>query len=122
MSERRVAVITGSSRDIGKATALRLAAEGVDVAIHSVSTKELGETVAEEARALGVRSTYVQADVRRFDDVASLVETASRELGPINVLVNSAGSAFRTSRAAITAMCSKPASGSARIARISGNT
>ena len=88
---QRVALVTGSSRDIGRATALRLAAEGVDVAVHSMTSKELGESVAQEARALGAKAVYCAADVRDLTQVTAMIETVTAALGTINVLVNSAG-------------------------------
>jgi 2-hydroxycyclohexanecarboxyl-CoA dehydrogenase len=88
---RRVAVVTGSSRDIGRATVLRLASEGCDVVVHSVASVAQGEQVAEEAEKLGVRALYCRADLRNFDEVGRMMETAVSAFGPVNVLINNAG-------------------------------
>lgn len=89
--QSRVAVVTGSSRGIGRAIALELAAAGADVAIHARTGQDRAEAVAEEVRALGRRSLVVLADVR---DKAALDAAAARvvaELGPVDLLVNNAG-------------------------------
>jgi NAD(P)-dependent dehydrogenase (short-subunit alcohol dehydrogenase family) len=90
-ARERVALVTGSSRDIGRSTVMRLASEGCDVVVHSIASIEQGEQVAREAAKLGVRALYCQADLRDFDQVGNMVETAVSALGPINVLINSAG-------------------------------
>jgi NAD(P)-dependent dehydrogenase (short-subunit alcohol dehydrogenase family) len=90
VDRHRIALVTGSSRDIGRRIVLRLAAEGVDVVVNSARSVGEGEAVAEEARALGVRAVYCQADVSDFDQVASMYRMAARELGAVNVLVNCA--------------------------------
>ena len=86
----QVALVTGSSRNIGRRIALAFAHAGADVVIHARSNPERVEAVAAEAREAGVRSTAILADVRDPGDVAELVEEVHRRLGPIGILVNSA--------------------------------
>ena len=85
-----VALITGGGRGIGKAIAQRLAKLGAAVSICGRSREPLMST-AQDLRALGVRVHAQTADVTKPGDIASLVESTERELGPITILVNNAG-------------------------------
>jgi NAD(P)-dependent dehydrogenase (short-subunit alcohol dehydrogenase family) len=85
-----VALVTGSSRDIGRAIVLRLASDGCDVVVHSMSSKDEGEDVAAEAREFGVRAEYRQADVRDYDQVGVMLREVGASLGPVSVVVNNA--------------------------------
>src|SRR5262245_26324986 len=84
----RVALITGGSRGIGRATALRLASEGADVAFSYASRAGDAEQTAAAIRALGRRVVYAPCNVASPDDVRRLVD-AARQLGPIDYLVHS---------------------------------
>ena len=86
--EGRVALITGGSRGIGRATALRLAGEGADVAFSYASRAGDAEDTAAAIRALGRRVVHRPCNVADPDDVRDLVE-AARQLGPIDYLVHS---------------------------------
>ncbi|GGY15236.1 3-oxoacyl-ACP reductase [Streptomyces djakartensis] len=83
--------MTGGSRGIGAATALRLAREGADVAVGYVNGKEAAEDVVRAVEALGRRAVAVRADVADADDAAGAVATAAEALGGLDVLVNNAG-------------------------------
>ena len=85
LRERR-ALVTGAGRGIGRAVALRLAAQGPDLVLAARTRSEV-EAVAEEARARGARAAAVVVDVARAESVAALF----REAGPVDVLVNAAG-------------------------------
>jgi NAD(P)-dependent dehydrogenase (short-subunit alcohol dehydrogenase family) len=87
----RKVLVTGGSRGIGKATALRLADEGFDVAICYVSSKKEGEEVAREIRAKGVKGIAFQADLSKRAPAEGVVEKAARFLGGLDTLVNNAG-------------------------------
>jgi citronellol/citronellal dehydrogenase len=93
----RVAVVTGASRGIGKALALRLAREGADVVVAAkseVSTEKLPGSIHETAdavRALGRRSIAVVTDVRSEEAVKNMIDRAIAEFGRIDILVNNAG-------------------------------
>ena len=87
----RVAVITGSSRGIGRATALRLAAMGADVAINYRSDAAGASEALTAVAALGVRAISVQADVSQEEDVTRMFQQVEAELGPTTILVNNAG-------------------------------
>lgn len=85
-----VAVVTGAARGLGRAIAEAYAAEGALVALVDVLEEQLQETAAEIGRA-GRTVLPVAADVTEAAQVASMVERVERELGPIGVLVNNAG-------------------------------
>ena len=87
----KVALVTGSSRGIGRAIALALAAEGADVAINFVQRAAEAEAVELEIRKLGRRCVSIQADVSDAKDVKRLVESTENALGAIDILVNNAG-------------------------------
>ena len=87
----KVALVTGSSRGIGRAIALALAAEGADVAINFVNRADEGNSAELEIRKLGRKCTSIQADVSIANDVKRLAKTTEERLGPVDILVNNAG-------------------------------
>ena len=89
-SERKIALVTGASRGIGRAIALDLAAQGADVVVNYTSRPDAAGGVAEEIRALGRKALVVKADVSDGDQVKAMVDMADQELGPIDILVNNA--------------------------------
>ncbi|MDY6917387.1 MAG: glucose 1-dehydrogenase [Chloroflexota bacterium] len=86
----KVALLTGGSRGLGRATALGFARAGADVAIASRKLPDL-ETVAQEIRELGRKSLAVAAHVGKVDEIGNLVNTVQNEFGRIDILVNNAG-------------------------------
>ncbi len=88
--EHCVAVVTGAGRGIGRSTALGLAQEGASVLLSDVDSASLLEVHA-EITARGAHGRIVVGDVAERRVAASLVETAERELGRVNILVNNAG-------------------------------
>ena len=86
----KVALITGGSRGIGKASALMFAKAGADVIVAGLEPGEL-ENVATEIRALGHKSLAVEVDVTDSAQIQACVERATKEVGPIDILVNNAG-------------------------------
>jgi 3-oxoacyl-[acyl-carrier protein] reductase len=88
---RPVALVSGGSRGIGRAVVRRLAADGHDVAFCYQSRQEAAELAAKEARELGANVLARQADVARFDEMTELVRATEDELGPVEVVVTSAG-------------------------------
>ena len=86
----KVAIVTGGSQGIGKAAAMRLAAEGASVVIAARGRERLDQ-VAAEICAAGGSATAVQADVSRAEDCARLVAEAVKAYGRLDILVNNAG-------------------------------
>ncbi len=86
----KVALITGSTRGIGKELAIGFAREGADLIVNG-RNREKAETVAKEIESLGVRAQPVAADVSVSQDVARMVEEAVSSFGRIDILVNNAG-------------------------------
>jgi len=84
------ALLTGGSRGIGPYIARALAGEGVNVALSARNQGQL-ETVRDEIAGLGARAVAIAADLSQTEDRARLIETAGRELGPLDLLINNAG-------------------------------
>lgn len=85
-----VALVTGGGRGIGRSVALALARAGADVAVAARSRSQI-EVVAGEIRATGRRAVAIPCDVGERDDVERMVKRVETELGPPEILVNSAG-------------------------------
>jgi 3-oxoacyl-[acyl-carrier protein] reductase len=88
--EGKVALVTGSGRNIGRATVLKLAGEGAHVVVNARSNQAEADAVADEARERGVKALAVIADVAKKDQVDAMVARALSELGRIDILINNA--------------------------------
>lgn len=92
----KVALVTGSSRGIGKACALRLAEAGADVIINYVTSRAAAMEVADQITAMGRRAYVVKADVGEEEDVISLIDFIKEEIGQLEIIVsNAATGGFR---------------------------
>jgi 3-oxoacyl-[acyl-carrier protein] reductase len=87
----RVALITGSSRGIGRAIALRLAHDGVIVAVNYRDRRDQADEVIQAITNAGGRAAAIGADLASENDCTRLVDTVRKTLGPIDIVVNNAG-------------------------------
>ena len=91
MEEKEVVFVTGGSRGIGKAIALKYAENGYNVVINYVSDKTDVEELEKEFKEKGVESLIIKADVSKTEEVENVVKQAIEKFGKIDVLVNNAG-------------------------------
>ena len=91
MSERKVALITGATRGIGKEIALELAKNGFDIAVNYRSMQNDMEDLKKEIESNNVRCEFVGADVANFEQCENMVKETIEKYGKIDVLVNNAG-------------------------------
>ena len=92
---KQTALVTGSSRGIGRAIAVELAREGWAVCVNYLEHREAAEDLVRLLRAEGWEAIAVRADVSDRDAVEAMARTAQAELGPIELLVNNAGISYQ---------------------------
>lgn len=86
----KVAVVTGSSRGIGRAVALAFAKEHADIVVNYLKSRDKAEEVVSEIEAVGRRAVAIKADVSNIDEVRGMVDRCIREFGGLDILVNNA--------------------------------
>jgi 3-oxoacyl-[acyl-carrier protein] reductase len=87
----QVAIVTGASRGIGRATAIALAATGVKVVVNYAQSSGAAEEVVQEIENNGGKAIALKADVSKTEEVDSLIEQTLKTFGRIDILVNNAG-------------------------------
>jgi glucose 1-dehydrogenase len=90
MSKSKIAVVTGASSGIGRATAIALAQAGYDVALNYFSMPESAESAAEEIRSLGRKAMLLPVDVSQQDEVEGMMDRVTAEHGRLDVFISSA--------------------------------
>jgi 3-oxoacyl-[acyl-carrier protein] reductase len=88
--EGKVALVTGSGRNIGRATVLKLAREGAHVVVNARTNQAEADAVVREVQGLGVKAIAVIADVARTNQVEALASRALSEFGRVDILINNA--------------------------------
>lgn len=91
MLNGKTAVVTGASRGIGKAIALKLASAGANIAVVYAASSASAEEVCREAEKLGVKAVSYKCDVSNFDETKEIVSAILKEFDSIDILVNNAG-------------------------------
>ena len=91
MLKGKTAVVTGGGSGIGRATALKLAADGADIVIVHMDPEEKAAQVVGEIEALGVKAKAIRMDVSDFEAVSGMVNDIVEEFGSIDILINCAG-------------------------------
>jgi len=86
----KTALVTGASRGIGAAAAIRLAQRGAAVVVNYHQNQAAAQKVLDQVKASGARGVIFQADVTRGEEIERMVQAAERELGAIDILVNNA--------------------------------
>ncbi|MBM3944423.1 MAG: 3-oxoacyl-[acyl-carrier-protein] reductase [SAR202 cluster bacterium] len=89
--EGKFALVTGAAKGIGRASALRLADLGVNVAVNYNTSAKEAEAVAAEIKGMGRKAFAVQADVGNLDQVKAMADAVEKQFGQIDILVNNAG-------------------------------
>jgi len=92
----RVALVTGAGKRLGRAVALRLAAEGCDLVIHYRSSEREAREVVSEVEKLGRRAVAVSADLSQLTEIKKLFAQAAQYFGRLDILINSAANFFET--------------------------
>src|SRR5260370_652894 len=87
----KVAIVTGGSRGIGRASVLRLAEAGADVVVNYINNEAAAEAVAQQARDFGVKALTFRADVANLGQTTAMVETTFEHFGHVDLLVANAG-------------------------------
>lgn len=87
----KTALITGATRGIGRAIALKFAAEGADVVFTYRQQQQAAEDLVKEIEAMGMRAKAISADASSFENAESIAATVKEEFGQIDILVNNAG-------------------------------
>jgi len=88
---KKVALITGASKGIGKAIAMELARNKFDVIVHYNSNEKEAARTAEEIKRLGVDCLTVKSDISKYEDCEKMIQVISKRFGSLDVLVNNAG-------------------------------
>lgn len=88
---QKVALVTGASRGIGRAVAIALAREGVDVGVHYHAQETAANETCNMINKIGCRSVAIQADVSKTVDIQHLLKTVEETLGKVQILISNAG-------------------------------
>ncbi|MBN8207443.1 3-oxoacyl-[acyl-carrier-protein] reductase [Bacillus sp. NTK071] len=91
MAENKTALVTGASRGIGRAIALELAAQGMNVAVNYAGSEAKAMSVVEEIKAAGGQAIAIKANVASMEEVQSMIKEVVGTFGSLEVLVNNAG-------------------------------
>lgn len=91
MLNGKCAVVTGASRGIGKAIALKLASLGAKIVINYRSSEKEALEVENEIKEMGVEAISIKADISKLDEVENLIKTSKEKFGTIDIIVNNAG-------------------------------
>ena len=91
MLENKTALITGAAKGIGKAIALKFAAEGASIAFTYLTSKEAAMETTRELEAFGVKVLAIASDASDFESAAKVVDQVLAEFGSVDILVNNAG-------------------------------
>ncbi|WP_203290154.1 3-oxoacyl-[acyl-carrier-protein] reductase [Metabacillus sp. cB07] len=91
MTESKTALVTGASRGIGRAIALELARNGINVAVNYAGSEAKANEVVDEIKALGREAFAVQADVSDSESVSAMVKETVERFGRLDILINNAG-------------------------------